>query len=209
MRWVFHRPVSFWECVRWWLYALVVSVLAAAHYRVEFRDRVPWERPWFWWREADREEAMYRALMGNDPVLAQRAAAALWEHWFSERGAAAREQLETGLAAVRAGDWEIAEQVLVELMNEHPDWAEAINGVAMLRYRQRRYAESAALCRRVLELKPRHFGAWSGLAHCAIHQGDWALARFACRQAMRVQPHEAEHRRVLHLVELHIPALDV
>lgn len=152
---------------------------------------------------------MYRYLAGDDPLLAQRAAAALWDHWFSERGPRARQRLENGLAALRAGELAQAEAELLALMAEHPGWAEAINAVAMVRYRQRRYAESAQLCRRVLELKPRHFGAWSGLAHSAIHERDWALARYACRQALRIQPHEAEHRRVLNFIELHIPSLDV
>lgn len=161
------------------------------------------------WRAAQREEIMYRYLAADDAAMAQRAAAALWEHWLSERGPAARERLERGLWAMREGNWAEAEEELQGLMGEHPDWAEPVNAMAMLRYRQRRFPESEVLCRRVLELKPRHFGAWAGLAHCAMQQRDWATARWACRQALRIQPHEAEHRRVLNLIERHIPALDV
>ena len=41
---------------------------------------------------------------------------------------------------------------------------------------QDRPEESIVLCRRVVALKPDHFGAWNGMALCAIQIEDWPLA---------------------------------
>ena len=97
----------------------------------------------------------------NDP----QATAALWEHWFGERGEVARESIRVANGALddpaAAG-----ENSLLQLMVDFPDWAEPINRLATLRFMQGRFEESVTLCERVLALKPWHFGALSGIVMC-------------------------------------------
>ncbi len=72
-----------------------------------------------------------------------------------------------------------AEQVFQALVMEYPDWTEAINKQATVLYMQGRDQESLALCRKVVEEKPNHFGAWNGMAMCAVRLEDWRTALVA------------------------------
>ena len=56
-------------------------------------------------------------------------------------------------------------------MAQWPEWAEAANKLATVEYLLGELAASAAHCRRVLELKPWHFGALSGAAAAAGNGG--------------------------------------
>ena len=88
---------------------------------------------------------------------------AMWEHWYSEEGEAAK------VAISRAAERD--EAALLELMERYPDWAEPINRLATLRYLQGRPAEAVELCLKVLRMKPWHFGALSGIVMCYAQQG--------------------------------------
>ncbi len=158
---------------------------------------------------AGREQELYPFLADDDPDAVHLATQGLWECWLNEKGPAARHVLELGVQAMNAGNFAGADRIFTRLTREYPDWAEALNKQATLLYLRQQPAASLAICQRVVRLKPNHFGAWAGLAMCAMRLEDWSLARHACREAMRIQPHSIEHQRVLSVIELHIPALDV
>ena len=94
---------------------------------------------------------------------------AMWEHWYSEEGEAAK------VAISRAAERD--EAALLELMERYPDWAEPINRLATLRYLQGRPAEAVELCLKVLRMKPWHFGALSGIVMCHAKLGNNAEAK--------------------------------
>ena len=86
-------------------------------------------------------------------------------------------------------------------MAAHPDWAEAVNKLATVLYLQGRPEESIRYCQQVVALKPDHFGAWNGMAICAIQTEDWALALRAVEESVRLQPHSLANRQLLDLVQ--------
>ncbi len=94
-------------------------------------------------------------------------------------------------------DFSGAEDLFRGLIAQFPNWAEAVNKLATLCYLQKRYAESLELCRKVVALKPDHFGAWQGMTLCAIQVQDWASALEGARNSLRLQPRHAAHAELV------------
>jgi tetratricopeptide (TPR) repeat protein len=154
---------------------------------------------------ARAEAELAQCLAANNEAVVQLAIAGLWECWLNEAGPEPRRTMEEGIDAMNSGNLEQAAQVFTRLMAEHPHWAEAINKQATVLYLQGRPEESAALCRQVVARKPDHFGAWNGLALCAIQVEDWPLALQAVRESLRLQPKSPSNLQLLKLVESRLP----
>lgn len=100
------------------------------------------------------------------------AIAALWSLWFQERGPDAAKKLAKAEALTSQGpvSWPEAESVLEELIEEYGvHFTEPVNRLATLYYLQDRLEESEKLCNIVLDYKPWHFGALSGIV--MVHAG--------------------------------------
>lgn len=151
--------------------------------------------------ELRAEPALAHCLASNDSAVVQLAVAGLWECWLDEGGPEARRTMEAGVDAMSAGELASAAGTFHTLMTEHPGWAEAINKLATVLYLQGRPEESIEYCRQVVALKPDHFGAWNGMAVCAIQVEDWSLAIHAVEESIRLQPHSRSNRQLLQLVQ--------
>lgn len=85
-------------------------------------------------------------------------------------------------------DFEQAEQLATELIDEAPWYAEAWNQRAIALYYQSKFEASANDCHQALELNPYHFGAAVGMAHCYLELSD-AFAALECfRRALKLNP---------------------
>ena len=167
----------------------------------------------------DRQDALRRlvALQAEDilakclacprPEVARLATDGLWECWLNEGGRVGRRRMEEGIDAMNAGDLEVASEIFARLMEEFPDWAEAINKRATALYLRGELLESIELCRRVVALKPDHFGAWNGMAICAMQVEEWPLALAAVRESLRLQPHSQANQQLLRLVQTRLPVV--
>jgi len=122
----------------------------------------------------------------------------LWKLWSMERGhknAAILLQAEQHMAR---GELEEARQQLQSLIQLHGmHWAEPMNKLATLYYMTGQYAESKELCLLVLQVKPWHFGALSGIVLVCIAMNDVIGARFwADRRLPPIVPiHTSGNRR--------------
>ncbi len=125
---------------------------------------------------AGAEDVFVQCLASAEPALVQLAVTGLWECWSNEAGEDARTELDAGTDAMNAGDLDTASRTFSSLMDRFPDWAEAVNKQATVLYLQNRPEASIELCRQVVALKPDHFGAWNGLALCAVQTENWTLA---------------------------------
>jgi tetratricopeptide (TPR) repeat protein len=87
-----------------------------------------------------------------------------------------------------ARDLRAAASLLDQLIEGEPEWAEAWNQRATIRYMVRDFEGSLADIDRVLALEPKHFGALSGQAMILMHQGKMEEGKTALRRAVEIDP---------------------
>ena len=129
------------------------------------------------------------ALRGPDPVRAAQAEAALWALWCRSGRVDLDARLAQAVVTMERRDFAGAESQLTALIEAAPEWAEAWNKRATVRYLAADYPGSIADCRETLARTPHHFGALAGqgLCHMALEQYGPAAAMF--RRALEVHPH--------------------
>jgi tetratricopeptide (TPR) repeat protein len=128
-------------------------------------------------------------LRGDDPAQAARAEAALWAMWCRSGRAELDARLAEAVAAMERREFAASERLLTALIKAAPEWAEAWNKRATVRYLATDYVGAIADCRETLSRTPHHFGALAGqgLCHMALEQFGPAAALF--RRALEVHPH--------------------
>lgn len=192
---------------------------AAAHVRVDRQaaDIARWCEQLTQGPKKDREEALKRLvnaraeqalvdlLASPDPSTVELATRGLWDCWMGEGGDGNRWALEAGIEAMQSGALEQAELVFRELAHAHAEWAEPVNKLATVLYMKGDFTESLRLCRQVVAMKRHHFGAWSGMAMCAVALELWTDALAAVREAIRLQPHSSANRTILETILKHLP----
>lgn len=149
----------------------------------------------------DAQGTLAGCLAADDDQTVEFAIAGLWECWLNEAGPAARHRLEQGVELMHSNHLEAASNAFERLMAEFPDWAEAVNKQATVLFLQGELDRSIAQCHRVVAWKPDHFGAWNGMAICAIQGEDWPLALQAVRESLRLLPNSRSNHQLLRLVE--------
>jgi tetratricopeptide (TPR) repeat protein len=150
-------------------------------------------------REAENE--LVACLASPDVTVSELATAGLWECWLNEEGPDARAVIEQGIDLMHAGEFPAAEDVFADLGRMFPGWAEPVNKQATVLYMRGHAEDSYDLCELVLEMKPHHFGAWHGLALCAVRLDDWETALMAAKEALHLQPHSGANREIIRLVK--------
>jgi len=126
-----------------------------------------------------RERRLKEIQLLSSLAFSDEATNDLWALWIGERGPESASVLlhAEGLMAVES--WNEAELVLLSLIEEYGiHWAEPVNRLATLYYMAGRYEESKALCELVLDVKPWHFAALSGIVMVCTAQNDATGARF-------------------------------
>ena len=114
----------------------------------------------------------------------------IWARWIAYDGDADADRLmKTGMALMNKGMLDGAEQIFSQLVYRHPDFAEAWNKRATVRFLRGNDAGSRRDIARVINLEPRHFGALSGLGMINMRNGDLQAALQAFEAALQVNPH--------------------
>lgn len=143
--------------------------------------------------EAEEREQLFTALAGaSNPMEANDLTSKIWALWFHAPNAEAAAIMEQALERRNANDYSGAATILDELVEEAPDWAEAWNQRATIRYLLRDFEGSLADIDRVLALEPKHFGALSGEALILMQQGKMAAAQLVLRKAVEIHPFLSE-----------------
>ena len=103
----------------------------------------------------------------------------LWNLWYSERGQTALTKLQkTDSLMGDPTSWQECETRLIDLIDTYGVYfIEPVNRLATLYYLQGKFMESYQLCRVILQIKPWHFGALSGIVQVCIGMGDRNAAR--------------------------------
>ncbi|HTD86619.1 MAG TPA: hypothetical protein VK850_08575, partial [Candidatus Binatia bacterium] len=120
-----------------------------------------------------------------------------WECWLNEEGPDAREAIDQAIGLMERGNLADAERQFISLSRQFPGWAEPINKHATILYMRGRHAHSMDLCELVVDMKPHHFGAWHGMALCAIKLHQWRIAIQAAREALKIHPQIKANREII------------
>ena len=127
-------------------------------------------------------------LRGDDPARAGQAEAALWAMWCRSGRSDFDGQLGEAVAAMERRDFGGAERLLTSLLEAAPEWAEAWNKRATVRYLAEEYRESIADCEETLARNPNHFGALSGQGLCHMALGEYRQAAALFMRTLAVHP---------------------
>lgn len=147
--------------------------------------------------DSSRINRWLQDLKSPDAATRERATEELWRMWFRQKGAYGAQLLLRSHDLLQAGQPEEAESLLSDLIRDQPDFAEAWNRRAVLRYTQGDFWRAIADCQQVLELIPYHFGALHGLGLCHASIGNYTAAIQAFRQAMAIQPYATLNQRLI------------
>lgn len=128
-------------------------------------------------------------LHDADPMVRQMAEHAMWSIWL--RGGTTEEanaHLARGTQKLEHKDLDGAADEFTRAVVADPDFAEAYNQRAMVRYLQERFDESLSDCMKTVEREPLHFGAWAGAGHCHACLGQIDQAVECYRRAKEIHP---------------------
>jgi len=141
---------------------------------------------------ADRIDGLLdRLAESRDPAEAYSLERLIWTAWLDYDGPAegVADGIASGNLLMRTGRLDEAEAAFAEAIRGDPDYAEAWNRRATVRYMRGDYTGSIADIRAVLALEPRHFGALSGLGLCLVALDRPADALDAFEAALEVHPY--------------------
>jgi len=141
---------------------------------------------------AEREELFTALAKAANAAEARAIAAKIWALWFRAPNEAAADLMRQARNHGAVRDYAGADALLDKLIEAEPDWAEAWNQRATLRYIVHDFEGSLADIDRVLALEPKHFGALSGQAIILMHQGNMAAGQEALRKAVAIDPFLSE-----------------
>jgi len=120
------------------------------------------------------EIQLLRSLFEGDDAVSE-----LWNHWYSERGYVAKSRLEEiGGKFTDPKNWDECERDLIKLIDEYGVYfVEPVNLLATLYFLRGKLELSYKLCQIVLDLKPYHVGALSGIVQVSLGLNDLTESR--------------------------------
>ena len=113
----------------------------------------------------------------------------IWALWLASGSDTANLLMTRAKTAIDAKDLDLAIELLDAIIKIKPDYIEAWNRRATIRYMRKDYAEAMDDIRQVLIREPRHFGAMSGLGMILQEFGDEKHALDVFRRALEINPH--------------------
>lgn len=152
-------------------------------------------------RAEQLDKLFARLIKSEGGIEAQRAEQSIWNLWMTSDSPTADALLAQAMKASAANQTGVALAILDNVIEVHPDYAEAWNKRATVYFLIGRYNDSLKDIEKVLELEPRHFGALSGLGMIKRQQGDLGAARAAFSEALSYNPHLDDVKRALEEIE--------
>ena len=144
-----------------------------------------------------RTKRLLRSLQAPEEAVREQATAELWHDWFHQKGRPLAQELFQTQSLLESGQTQAVEDILNQMIDTHPDFAEAWNRRAVLYYVKRQYHKAITDCEAVISRVPYHFGALHGLGLCQAAIGDYPAAIQAFRNALSVQPFSLTNQRLI------------
>lgn len=135
---------------------------------------------------------------------------ALWKDWINAHQSAHEQDLmKRGINAMNQGFLNEAEDLFDNLIQKNPDFVEAWNKRATVRFMQSKFNVSQDDVFEVLKREPRHFGALSGLALIYIKLGEIEKAITTYEKLRTIFPASPEPERYIPLLRKKLGLTDL
>jgi tetratricopeptide (TPR) repeat protein len=135
-------------------------------------------------------DTLFNALkIAPDEATAKAIEDRIWAIWISSGSDTCNLLMSRVKDATDERDYDLAIKLLDAIVTIKPDYVEAWNRRATLRYIKHDYGLALADIREVLAREPRHFGALAGLGLILQDIGDDKHALQAYQAALAIDPH--------------------
>ena len=148
-------------------------------------------------RDKILSELFDRLGKADDDEEAKGIAGAIERVWLRSGSDTADLLMNRALGAVRQREFKLAEELFDKLVVIEPEWAEAWNQRATVRFRDDDTNGAVADLGRALALEPRHFGALSGLGYILYGRGFDRRALDVLRRALAINPKQEDVRKLV------------
>ena len=124
----------------------------------------------------------------------------IWRIWIDDAASdSSRHVMENGIKLLNRGRLRVAEKVFTDLILEEPDYIEAWNKRATVRFMMGQIDMSLEDVFVVLSKEPKHFGAMSGLALILMKKDNSEGALRAYKKVLQIHPFS---RDALHFIPI-------
>lgn len=121
----------------------------------------------------------------------------IWTLWCSHEDDAAAHAMLAAIRSLEGSDFVTAGKTLDRMVRRWPNWAEAWNKRATLRFLEDRDVDSLSDIVYTLQREPRHFGALAGFGQICLRSGDTESALMAFERVLALNPGAKELRQTI------------
>ena len=155
-------------------------------------------------RQKVLDDLFDRLAKAKDDVEAKGVSGAIERVWMHSGSDTADLLMGRAMQALKRKDYALSQELLSAVVEIEPDWAEAWNKRATVRYLADDAMGSMQDIARVIKLEPRHFGALSGMGFILQRSGFDKRALEAFRKALEISPQQEEIRRLVEKLTLSV-----
>ena len=155
-------------------------------------------------RQKVLDDLFDRLAKAQDDREAKGVSGAIERVWMHSGSDTADLLMGRAMQALKRKDYALSQELLSAVVEIEPDWAEAWNKRATVRYLADDAMGSMQDIARVIKLEPRHFGALSGMGFILQRSGFDQRALEAFRKALEISPQQEEIRRLVEKLTLSV-----
>ena len=180
------------------------KVLTPAERSAAIRDAMAPKPPLALARRKTLDDLYGKLAAAADADEAKGLATLIGAIWMQASSDTANLLMQRAVAAIEAKNYPLALEVLDRIVVLQPQWAEAWNKRASVRFFAGDLDGSMADVEHVLKLEPKHFGALEGMATILQRTGFDKRALEVYRRALAVYPHQGEIERIVDKLTLDV-----
>ncbi len=155
------------------------------------------------------DELFQRLGKSADEDEAKGIAGAIERVWLRSGSDTADLLMNRAMTAFQTKDYPLATELLDKVVVLDPEWAEAWNKRATVKYFTDDYAGAMADIGEVLKLEPRHFGALSGMGFILQRTGLERRALEVFRKTLEIYPKLDDVRKIVDKISIEIEGRDI
>ena len=160
-------------------------------------------------RQRILDELFDKLAKAQDDRDARGLAAAIERVWMRSGSDTSDLLMSRAMQAMQGKDNMLALELLDRILEIHPDWAEALNKRATVKFLLEDYGGAMQDIASVLKLEPRHFSALSGMGFILQKTQNEKLAVKAFRKALELYPRQEEIKKIVEKLTGEVDGQDI